>query len=287
MRAYIYKITNIRNKKCYIGQTIQDWKIRITQHKYYLKKGVHSNRKLQNAVSKWGLENFTFELIEECEDIDRFSLEIKYILENDSIKNGYNILLGNRLITNWIPKEIPFQQRKLRKFSKEEYFMIRSIQKLFGSLQRPLSRTLECNSGILCSIYHNKSYVDYSKSFDLLNIQEISGYLEEFLEFTNFSISDLQVINSQIAILIYLLKNDLGMNNQEIHLLTGLPIGRIQEVGNQTWVSEKQLFLKMSILEKVEIISLFIIYCNFHRQSVAKLQIFVERSTTILRGSRV
>lgn len=63
----IYKITNINNQRCYVGQavSISD---RWRQH---VKRGVGAEdwtrNKLYPAMYSLGVENFTFEIIEECE----------------------------------------------------------------------------------------------------------------------------------------------------------------------------------------------------------------------------
>ena len=63
----IYKITNLQNKMCYIGQSAniaERWR----QH---IKRGVGAEaatrNKLYTAMKVYGVENFTFEIVEECE----------------------------------------------------------------------------------------------------------------------------------------------------------------------------------------------------------------------------
>ena len=64
--AQIYRILNLFNNKCYIGQTI-NFRNRINKHKFMLRRNSHSNNFLQNAWNKYGCDNFKFEVIEECE----------------------------------------------------------------------------------------------------------------------------------------------------------------------------------------------------------------------------
>jgi group I intron endonuclease len=59
---YIYKITNTLNKKIYVGKT-KNPKVRWRQHKCHSKK---RNTKLYYAMRKYGIENFTFKILEEC-----------------------------------------------------------------------------------------------------------------------------------------------------------------------------------------------------------------------------
>lgn len=62
MEKYIYKVTNLINNKIYIGQTV-NWKERFTQHKK-LGYGNEENKILYKAITKYGIENFQFEVIE-------------------------------------------------------------------------------------------------------------------------------------------------------------------------------------------------------------------------------
>lgn len=94
---YIYKITNKINKKVYIGQTI-NFKKRMNQHKcFYKKKNVML---IDMAIRKYGVENFTFEIIETTKKQEiADELERYYIKKYDcKIKNnkGYNLLDGGR-----------------------------------------------------------------------------------------------------------------------------------------------------------------------------------------------
>ncbi len=93
--GFIYKITNQCNNKCYIGETTNaDPEKRWTQHKNTIKKGVGCPA-LQNAVNKYGVENFRFDILLICFDEDRYKYEIEYIKKyNALVPNGYNILEG-------------------------------------------------------------------------------------------------------------------------------------------------------------------------------------------------
>lgn len=60
----IYKITNLINKKVYVGQTKESFQKRYWMHCWKLKKGEHDNLYLQRAWNKYGEHNFVFEIIE-------------------------------------------------------------------------------------------------------------------------------------------------------------------------------------------------------------------------------
>lgn len=62
----IYKITNIENQMCYIGQSV-DLKERLKTH---IKAGLGiggSNNALYTSMRKYRVENFTYEILEYCE----------------------------------------------------------------------------------------------------------------------------------------------------------------------------------------------------------------------------
>lgn len=63
----IYKITNIENKMCYVGQAANI----ADRWKTHIKRGIGAeapiNNKLYPAMKQFGVENFTFEIIEECD----------------------------------------------------------------------------------------------------------------------------------------------------------------------------------------------------------------------------
>lgn len=63
MLAGIYKITNIIDGKSYIGQTVKLLG-RYWKHASTLRLQKHRNPHLQAAVNKYGIENFTFEVLE-------------------------------------------------------------------------------------------------------------------------------------------------------------------------------------------------------------------------------
>lgn len=84
-KVVIYKITNRLNGKPYVGQTKQSIEKRFLQHS-------KANSPLGQAMRRCGLENFTIEVIEECETPEqareRERLWIKVL--KSKIPNGYN-----------------------------------------------------------------------------------------------------------------------------------------------------------------------------------------------------
>ena len=92
---YIYKIENLINNKCYIGQTRNIQK-RWNRHRTapFNKNDNAYDYPLYRAIRKYGLENFSFEILEECNVQDLNERERFYIDYYDTYFNGYNQTLG-------------------------------------------------------------------------------------------------------------------------------------------------------------------------------------------------
>lgn len=97
----IYKITNTLNNKCYIGQSI-DIKTRWAQHIFEGKRNTKKG-KLYSAMFQDGIENFTFEVIEECnKNLQILNEREKYWIHYyDSFHSGYNSTIGGQGEDSW------------------------------------------------------------------------------------------------------------------------------------------------------------------------------------------
>ena len=88
----IYKITSITNGKIYIG-CASNVRTRINGHLYDLRKDKHNNSYLQRAWTKYGEENFIFEMIEKCDISNLHAREHYWVNELNCLdrSTGYNI----------------------------------------------------------------------------------------------------------------------------------------------------------------------------------------------------
>lgn len=115
MKSGIYKITNLKNGKFYIGSS-KDIERRWWEHKNELNKNSHINKKLQNSWNFYGKDNFKFEIIEELKDKKLLLEREQYYLDTfQPYRNniGYNIALwssGGDNFTHNPNKEIIRQQ---------------------------------------------------------------------------------------------------------------------------------------------------------------------------------
>jgi group I intron endonuclease len=86
----IYKVTNILNDKCYVGQTIKTLKQRQTNHINAMQKG--SKFHFHLALRKYGLDNFKWEILETVTDKSILTERETYWITNfDSYNKGYNM----------------------------------------------------------------------------------------------------------------------------------------------------------------------------------------------------
>lgn len=92
----IYKITNLKNNKVYIGQTRQTLKQRLQRHFSRAKNEFKFNYCLCNAIRKYGKNSFVAEVIDIADSKERLDeLEIYWINKYNSLTpNGYNMTSG-------------------------------------------------------------------------------------------------------------------------------------------------------------------------------------------------
>ena len=90
--GYIYKITNNINGKCYVGKTERTIEVRWSEH-------IRPSRwkmdlPLYRAFLKYGIDNFSIEEVEECDNAILDEREIYWINYFDTYKKGYNCTAG-------------------------------------------------------------------------------------------------------------------------------------------------------------------------------------------------
>ena len=91
----IYKITNTITEQCYIGQALDIYK-RWSQHaKCGLGIDTPPGNKLYQAIQEYGLENFTFEVLTECNSTELDEKEKYFISLYQADIFGYNGTKGN------------------------------------------------------------------------------------------------------------------------------------------------------------------------------------------------
>jgi group I intron endonuclease len=122
-KIYIYKITNTKNNKIYIGQSTNPQR-RFKQH-------LNENRFIIDDVDKYGKDAFTLQILDECSDINCGEVEAYYINKYDCVNNGYNVLKCSgtnsanvRRVKQWntgLTKETDERVMKISKALKGKY----------------------------------------------------------------------------------------------------------------------------------------------------------------------
>lgn len=93
--AVIYEIRCLANDAVYIGKT-KDYKRRIREHEYSLRKGKNRNKQMQKDYDRFGAENFESNILSYDKDnLDR--LEAEYIQEARDTGVCYNVFSGGSI----------------------------------------------------------------------------------------------------------------------------------------------------------------------------------------------
>lgn len=143
----IYKITNTINGKCYIGQSTNINK-RWNNHKCY--KSQHKENwsafPLYRAIEKYGIENFTFEVLEECFPEQLNEKEVQYIKEYNSFGEGYNQTSGGDGTCN-----------SCVKLTENQVFEIYDLLRADEMSQDDIAEKFNVGKDIISTINHGKS----------------------------------------------------------------------------------------------------------------------------------
>ncbi len=116
-KSGIYKITCKSNNKSYIGSSVNLYE-RLQRHLRDLSKQRHCNYYLQRAFDKYGVDNFTYEILEYVDE-DTILIREQYYINQYQTSNyslGYNLcpVAGSRLGTKHRPETI----EKYRQFTR-------------------------------------------------------------------------------------------------------------------------------------------------------------------------
>ena len=145
--AKIYKVTNKENEKFYIGRTRYKYLyMRKATHNWYAKQG--SNLPFPNALRKYGVNGFNWEILEECEDDKAGEREIYWIYK---LKPQYNATLGGDGGTYGrpCPEHVKEATRKSRIISVKDrktgkiYSSMKDARKDTGVLESSISRSIK------------------------------------------------------------------------------------------------------------------------------------------------
>ena len=156
----IYLITNQINKKQYVGKTHNRYKNRFDQHAKAYSYG--ERYYLACAIHKYGVENFTIEVLDEVSDTSWEYWERYYIkhMHTHHTEGGYNETYGG----DSNPMDDPAVVAKHSAICKSEYF--RSLQRELQTGRKHSDKTKElCRQSTLANLeVCMKGFREYNNS---------------------------------------------------------------------------------------------------------------------------
>ena len=159
----IYKIENLINHKVYIGQSINIFR-RWKDHMRNLKNNKQTH--LYLAMKKYGIENFSFEIIKETYDRDYWEMFLIQIYHATDNKFGYNVCSGGY--------ESPMKSEKVKN-------IVRIYLEKYHNLRK--------NKNILCI---NTKEIKSSSDWGKLKYHIQFGHNKHIFYFNNLNIIELK-----------------------------------------------------------------------------------------------
>jgi len=200
--GYIYKITNIITNKCYIGETKQSnpesrWK----EHKNTIKNGVGCPA-LKDAVKKYGIENFKFEILIICFDEDRYKYEIEYIKKyNSKVPNGYNILDGGPGGGFEGKTHSEQAKKQISEYMKQKYIDNPELKKEISERNKILMNSEIIKNKISQGMIHSKKYQEMikNKKAGIFHTEETKNKIRESLKKYNIEKQSINIVKHREA----------------------------------------------------------------------------------------
>ena len=155
----VYKITNLVNGKIYVGQTVRTLERRLKEH-------TEADSLIGKAIRKFGIENFSSEILETCQTKKQLNEREIFWIEKLNCKtpNGYNVKDGGSF-QNKSSKKIG-EQLKLGK-------TLRNLRKNFHLSQEQVAEKLNIPRTALVAIESDKRkiFAEELKNFaELYNV---------------------------------------------------------------------------------------------------------------------
>lgn len=177
----IYKIINKADGKYYIGSSKNLFSKkgdRLSRHKTDLKFNRHINKKLQNAYNKYGINNFDFVVIEECQEHELLNKEQLYLNEAANNKaNCYNLsFIAGKVEMNDSVRNKIRKSRLGAKLSENTKNILREIHKGKTIRQKGFSMSEEQKNSIGFANCNKNTY-----TFENVKTKEIfTGLIKDF-----------------------------------------------------------------------------------------------------------
>jgi group I intron endonuclease len=159
----IYKITNKKNNKFYIGQTRNELKNRWRDHVGSARRG--SLAPVHQALRKYGIDNFKLEILAKCSSLEELNeKEIEFIAE---MKPQYNIQHGgNTTFTEEHSRRVKEAMQKPE--IREKMLKSRLDPKVNKKLRRALKDKVHSNKETVSKMI--KGGMQFAKKIKAINI---------------------------------------------------------------------------------------------------------------------
>ena len=135
-QVFIYCYTNLMNNKKYVGQTnnIERRKKQHIQDSIHNHNEARYNQIFHQAIRKYGIDNFKFEILEECIDRNSANKQENYWINklNSMAPNGYNNSEGKLVGVRKYESKISSDDLKLLIQDLQNGVKIRDISKKYG-----------------------------------------------------------------------------------------------------------------------------------------------------------
>jgi len=189
----IYKIINITSGKIYVGQTVSH----ILNHNRYRPYGhegrfrchiseAFSTKKnqshyLNNAIRKYGVEDFVVELIECCELIESDEREIYYIKTLNSLyPSGYNLKNGGTSFTHCDESKKRVSNGVLNYYKDKKFERFKDIKYIDDDIEKYIKPLNKHNQQYGWYVYIDRVKADFGGVHISLDKSKISAI--EFIE---------------------------------------------------------------------------------------------------------
>lgn len=199
IKTGIYKFENKINHKIYIGQSVNIYK-RYFGHIYDCKYRPDDSTGVEPALAKYGIDNFDFDIIEECSICDLDEREIYWIAHYDSYHQGYNRTKGGKaqrgedhpraLLTEkdvWMIREMYAQhisRREVYEIFQETGITPRGFKKVWDAENWPLVHmdvyTEENKAWHKNNVGHSEDQIGLSSFDRAIKQEEIDAMVKDF-----------------------------------------------------------------------------------------------------------
>jgi len=171
----IYKITNDKNGKSYIGQSVNP-KERFSNHLALRKI---ENNKLAKDIKKYGKNSFSLTILGDYENYNE--MESYFIKKYDTIKYGYNVRMGGEE-----PPVLMGEDCHFSRFSKQDVNNIISMLEKSEKSIQDIACELKCNYSTIKRINDGESWFDENLKYpirdsSLVKYKEISKEIKKMI----------------------------------------------------------------------------------------------------------